>query len=141
MVFPLSAWSPRRRTQRLAGIAVVAAFVLALHLCAVPADAQALTADAVSKIKDAVVLIDVTLSTPDGEMGGSGSGFVISPNGHIVTNAHVVAMVTEDALGGTLVADDRTVQVVFHPGTAQEEVYPRPGLARTPRHRPRTARD
>ncbi|MFW6437760.1 MAG: trypsin-like peptidase domain-containing protein, partial [Armatimonadota bacterium] len=38
-------------------------------------------------------------------------------------NAHVVSMVTDDELGGTVVADDRTVQVVFHPGTAQEMVY------------------
>ncbi len=33
-------------------------------------------------------------------------------------------MVTQDDAGGTVVATDRTVQVVFHPGTAQEKVFP-----------------
>jgi hypothetical protein len=89
----------------------------------VPVDAQALTPEAVSKIKDAVVLIDVALTTPEGELSASGSGFVMSPRGHVVTNAHVVSMVTEDEMGGTVVADDRAVQVIFHPGTAQEKTF------------------
>ncbi len=89
-----------------------------------PVDAQALSAELVGKIKDAVVLIDVTLQTPEYETGATGSGFVISPQGEIVTNAHVVSILIEDDFGGTVVADDRSVQVVFHPGTAQERSYP-----------------
>ncbi|MFO8081930.1 MAG: trypsin-like peptidase domain-containing protein [Armatimonadota bacterium] len=111
------------RSRLLAPLVVLAVALVAAGLTPAPADAQGLTPDAVSKIKDAVVLIDVTLTTPAGEMGSSGSGFVMSPRGHIITNAHVVSMVTEDQLGGTVVADDRHVQVVFHPGTAQEKTY------------------
>lgn len=89
-----------------------------------PADAQALSADLVTRIKDAVVLIDVTLRAGGMGSGATGSGFVISPDGQIITNAHVVSTLIEDELGGTTVADERVVEVVFHPGTAQEASYP-----------------
>jgi S1-C subfamily serine protease len=89
-----------------------------------PAAAQQLDPALIGKLKDAVVLIEVTLNLREGQAGGSGSGFVISERGHVVTNAHVVAVTTQDETGRTLVADDRQVQVVFHPGTAQEQGFP-----------------
>jgi|LSQX01.2.fsa_nt_gb S1-C subfamily serine protease len=117
------------RTHHSTAIRTPVLVALALSACLLaqqvpPAEAQALDAGTVEKIKDAVVLVDVTLTTPRGETGSSGSGFVISPTGEIVANAHVVSMVTRDEMGGTVVATDRTVQVVFHPGTAQEKIFP-----------------
>ncbi len=89
-----------------------------------PADAQALDPETIVRIKDAVVMIDVTLTTDAGETGASGSGFVISPDGKIITNAHVVSLVSENAFGEPIVASERAVSVVFHPGTAQERSVP-----------------
>jgi len=92
---------------------------------ATPSFAQQLDAGIIQKLKDAVVLIDVDLALRGGDAtGGTASGFLISDQGHIVTNAHVVALTTQDEFGGTLVAENRTVQVIFHPGTPQEEAVP-----------------
>jgi len=85
------------------------------------ATAQEMPASVVAKLKDAVVLIEVKLTTPNGQEEASGSGFVISPDGQIITNAHVVSMVSENPLGGVTVATERKVSVVFHPGTPREE--------------------
>ncbi len=120
----MRATSSRNTGRRIAVMATIVAAVMLTQVCAPPAEAQGLSADTVSKIKDAVVLIDVTLTTADGEIGGSGSGFVVSPDGNIITNAHVVSMVTENQVGGTVVAESRDVEVVFHPGTAQEQTFP-----------------
>lgn len=115
----------RRRTVPFVVLMLAAVAALQTAPVAVaPVEAQGLTAATVAKIKNSVVLIDVTLVTPEGEMGASGSGFVISPRGEIMTNAHVVSMVTEGERGNTVVADEREIQVVFHPGTAQERSVP-----------------
>ncbi len=98
--------------------------VLAVGLCVVQAQAQALPPTLVTKLKDAVVLIEVRLTTPQGETAASGSGFIISPDGQLITNAHVVAMTSEDELGGVVVATGREVTVVFHPATPQEQSFP-----------------
>ena len=79
----------------------------------------------VGRIKDSVVYVDVTLTLPDGSEGGAtGSGFVISADGQIVTNAHVVAMEAEVEGGGTKHATQRVVTVTFHSGTDQAKTYP-----------------
>jgi hypothetical protein len=54
----------------------------------------------------------------------SGSGFVISADGQIATNNHVISLTTEAAGGGTVTAKSREVTVTFHPGTDQEKAYP-----------------
>jgi S1-C subfamily serine protease len=78
----------------------------------------------VARLKDTVVLVDVTLEMPDGqERGCTGSGFVISDDGRIVTNEHVVAPRVEED-GRTLEATGRKVKVIFHSGTPQEESVP-----------------
>lgn len=113
------------RTALLTVIALVAvACAQVAPVALIAAEGQGLSPDVVGKIKDAVVLIDVTLRAGEMETGATGSGFVISPRGEIVTNAHVVSQLIEDEAGGTIVADSRTVEVVFHPGTAQERTFP-----------------
>ncbi len=65
----------------------------------------------------------------------SGSGFFISPRGHLITNAHVVAPPSEETPGETLHPSlkGRTVRLTFHAveilaicdsGTENERAYP-----------------
>ncbi|MGD9497064.1 MAG: S1C family serine protease [Armatimonadota bacterium] len=75
------------------------------------------------KIRDAVVLVEVDLTFPDGSASGSGTGFVVNDKGRIVTNAHVVAPQVETEDGTTHVAVSRAVRVIFHAGTTEEQSY------------------
>jgi S1-C subfamily serine protease len=120
------------RTQELIGsltrLGVLAA-VLSVAGCPKPnADEKALSgglpAKVVSRMKDAVVLIEVKLTTVAGEQQGSGSGFLVSEEGYIITNAHVVSLVTETPDGEPLVASARDVKVVLHPSTPEEKTVP-----------------
>lgn len=104
-------------------LVVGALLSFAVLLCAGAAQA-ALSAYLVQRIKDSVVLVDVALSLAGGDKSeGSGSGFVISPDGLIVTNYHVVSMQAEAPDGGTTQAQSRDVKVIFHSGTDREKIY------------------
>ncbi len=72
-------------------------------------------------LKDTVVLIEVDLHFAEGTIDGSGSGFVVNSEGRIVTNAHVVEPAVTDDDGIRRLATGRSVRVVFHPATDDEE--------------------
>jgi len=107
--------------------AIVLALALATLLCvAGSAAAAGLSRPVLDKIRAAVVYIDVTLTGGDltGEGGATGSGFVISPDGQIVTNAHVVSYEAEGENRTVLRATERTITVTFFAGTDHEKTVP-----------------
>jgi S1-C subfamily serine protease len=88
----------------------------------IPADDDAEILDAYSQtvtgvvesVRDAVVHISVQQQGRNGHVGGSGSGFVITPDGYIVTNSHVVGKAKDirvtladgETYSATLTGDD-----------------------------------
>ncbi|MCD6359878.1 MAG: trypsin-like peptidase domain-containing protein, partial [Armatimonadetes bacterium] len=81
-------------------------------------------AEVLQKIKDAVVLVEVHLQGDAGELSGTGSGFVVTNTGRIITNSHVVRNWTQQDDGSVTIYDQRSINVVFHANTADEKSYP-----------------
>jgi len=79
--------------------------------------------EALGKIRDTTVLVEVSFQLPQGTVEGSGTGFVINDEGRIVTNAHVVSPEIELPDGNVVTAVSREVRVVFHPATDEEQTY------------------
>jgi S1-C subfamily serine protease len=67
--------------------------------------------EAVDRVKRATVYIRVTMSGPRGQAVGSGSGFLVTRDGHLITNPHVISPPPE--LPGARV---RKIEVVFRSG-------------------------
>jgi hypothetical protein len=84
-----------------------------------------MSAEVLDKVRDAVVYVDVVLTMPDGaEARISGSGFCINDSGRLITNAHVVSPVLQLEGGQSELAQSRSVHVIFHAGTDEEERVP-----------------
>lgn len=88
-----------------------------------PARHTEISPEALDKIRDTTVLVEVSFQLPDGSVQGSGTGFVINGEGRIITNAHVVSPEIELDEGNVVTAISRDVKVVFHPATDQEQSY------------------
>jgi len=130
----LSGHPSRRRQRRLCG-ALAAAWVgllvggLFLDGCTKVEDAKNLAGtgsatelapEIVQRVKDAVVLIEVRLRTAAGLLEATGSGFFISTDGYLITNAHVVSLNATTPDGTSVRATERTLRVVLHSGTPAE---------------------
>ena len=110
------------RRKLLVSVLVLAAL---LYLAG-SAAAAGLSRPVLDKIRAAVVYIDVKLTggNLDGDYESTGSGFVISPDGQIVTNAHVVSYEVEGEERSTMRAAERVVTVTFYAGTDHEQTLP-----------------
>ncbi|MGV8874017.1 MAG: S1C family serine protease [Rhodococcus sp. (in: high G+C Gram-positive bacteria)] len=64
----------------------------------------------ISKVADAVLPSVVSIQVTLGETGGTGSGVVLSGDGYIVTNNHVISLAASDP-------DNSTLEVTFSDGT------------------------
>jgi S1-C subfamily serine protease len=67
--------------------------------------------EAVERVKRATVYIRVTMAGPRGQVIGSGSGFLLTRDGHLITNSHVISPPPE--MPGLRI---RKIEVVFHSG-------------------------
>lgn len=76
------------------------------------------------KVKAASVFVQVTHSFPltGDDFSGSGSGFFVSPSGHVITNYHVVRPIV-DAYGITFPTPLKQIEIVRESGRADYKKY------------------
>lgn len=101
------------------------ALLLAVAGCTFCSTAHAeLSKMVVRRVKAATVYIEVTNTARDGtETGSTGSGFVIDPDGLVLTNQHVIDDRIETGPGKFEDAAGQTIQVSFQRGTTDEVTY------------------
>jgi S1-C subfamily serine protease len=124
-------------TKRMRNILLALAMLLALALAGCPRgdkeSAKAGSAPAtvpgseksgavLEKVRPALVLVHATFYVPSGTATERSVGFLISDDGHVMTDAGVVTA-ARNVSGTDVVATSRSVEVTLAPGTEQERIF------------------